>query len=89
MITLFFNLSIFSQIQYYTAMIDIKEEIQVLLLRQGMSMSKMTRVMKAQGLSNINITSLSRMLTTKTIKFQTVQEILDFLGYEIDIKKKV
>ncbi len=69
-------------------MIDIKEEIQVLLLRQGMSMSKMTRVMKAQGLSNINITSLSRMLTTKTIKFETVQEILDFLGYEIDIKKK-
>lgn len=82
-------MSILSQIQYYTAMIDIKEEIQVLLLRQGMSMSKMTRVMKAQGLSNINITSLSRMLTTKTIKFQTVQEILDFLGYEIDIKKKV
>ena len=82
-------MSIFSQIQYYTAMIDIKEEIQVLLLRQGMSMSKMTRVMKAQGLSNINITSLSRMLTTKTIKFQTVQEILDFLGYEIDIKKKI
>ena len=69
-------------------MIDIKEEIQVLLLRQGMSMSKMTRLMKSEGLSDVNITSLSRMLTTKTIKFQTVQNILDFLGYEIEIKKK-
>lgn len=69
-------------------MIDIKQEIQVLLLRRGLSMSKMTRNMNKEGLSNINIASLSRMLTTKTIKFETVQQILDYLGYEIDIKPK-
>ena len=69
-------------------MVDIKEEIQVLLLRSGMSMSKMTRTMRERGLSNITVASLSRMLSTQSIKFKTVQEILDFLGYEIDIKKK-
>ena len=69
-------------------MIDIKQEIQVLLLRQGLSMSKMTRNMKKEGVSNINIASLSRMLTMKTVKFETVQTILDFLGYELEIKKK-
>lgn len=69
-------------------MIDIKQEIQVILLRSGMSMSKLTRKLQSEGISNINIASLSRMLTTKTIKFETVQQILDYLGYEIDIKKK-
>ncbi len=69
-------------------MIDIKQEIQVILLRNGMSMSKLTRKLQNEGISNINIASLSRMLTTKTIKFETVQQILDYLGYEIDIKKK-
>lgn len=69
-------------------MIDIKQEIQVMLLRCGLSMSKLTRNMQKDNILNVNITSLSRMLTTKTIKFETVQLILDYLGYEIEIKKK-
>lgn len=69
-------------------MIDIKQEIQVLLLRRGLSMSKMTRNLQQEGILNINIASLSRMLTTKTVKFETIQQILDYLGYEIDIKPK-
>ena len=64
-------------------MLNIKEEIQVLLLRKGLSMSKMTRNMKKEGLSNINVASLSRMLSTKT-----VQLILDYLGYELNIAHK-
>ena len=70
-------------------MLNIKEEIQVLLLRKGLSMSKMTRNMKKEGLSNINVASLSRMLSSKTIKFETVQQILNYLGYEFEIKKKI
>ena len=69
-------------------MIDIKQEIQVLLLRRGLSMSKMARNLRQEGILNINIASLSRMLTTKTVKFETIQQILDYLGYEIDIKPK-
>jgi hypothetical protein len=69
-------------------MLDIKKEIQIVLLKRGLSMSKMTRTMQIRGIKNINIASLSRMLTTETIKFKTVQEILDFLGYEIEIREK-
>lgn len=50
-------------------MLDIKQEIQVLLLRQGLSMSKMTRNMNQKGLAKTNVASLSRMLSSKTIKF--------------------
>lgn len=52
-------------------------------------MSKMARNMKAKGLANTNVASLSRMLSSKTIKFETVQQILNYLGYEFEIKKKV
>lgn len=69
-------------------MLNIKEEFQVLLLRKGLSMSKMTRNMKKEGLSNINVASLSRMLSTKTVKFETIQLILDYLGYELSITPK-
>ncbi len=69
-------------------MLDIKKEIQIILLKNGLSMSKMTRIMQTKGIKNINIASLSRMLSTETIKFKTVQEILDFLGYEFEIKEK-
>ena len=69
-------------------MLDIKQEIQILLLRQGLSMSKMTKKMRDINPTNPNVASLSRMLSTKTIKFETVQQILEFLGYEFDIKKK-
>lgn len=69
-------------------MLDIKQEIQILLLKQGLSMSKLIRQMKKDGLVNTNIASFSRMLSTKTVKFETVQKILGYLGYEIEIRKK-
>jgi len=87
MITVFANLSTL-KISYTLVNMDIKQEIQVLLLRQGMSMSKLTRLMKQKKINNINVASLSRMLSTKTIKFETVQDILNFLGYELIIQKK-
>ncbi len=69
-------------------MLDIKEEIQILLLRNGLSMRKMIKKMNEQDLMQVKITSFSRMLNDKTIKFELVQQVLDFLGYEITIKKK-
>lgn len=69
-------------------MLNIKEEIQVLLLRQGLSMRKMLKRMEEAGYKKIEIGSFSTMLSRKTIKFEKVQEILDFLGYELEIKQK-
>lgn len=69
-------------------MLDIKEEIQVLLLRSGLSMRKIIKKMNDEGLAKIQASSLSRMLKEKTIKFELIQQILDYLGYELVIKKK-
>ena len=44
--------------------------------------------MKNKDYDMANIGSLSRMLNQKTIKFEKVQQILDFLGYELEIKEK-
>jgi hypothetical protein len=67
---------------------NIKEEIQVLLLRKGLSMRKLIERMEKEGHKMPSIGSLSKMLSQKTIRFERVQEILDFLDYELDIKPK-
>ncbi len=69
-------------------MLDIKQEIQVLLLRNGLSMRKMIKKMNEIGLIKLQASSLSRMLKEKTVKFELIQEILDYLGYELVIKPK-
>ena len=69
-------------------MLNIKEEIQVLLLRRGLSMRELIKRMKDEGHEMPGIGSLSRMLSRKTVRFEKIQEILDFLGYELEIKSK-
>ena len=69
-------------------MLNIKEEIQVLIVRSGLSMRKIIKRMNDAGLAKTQASSLSRMLKEKTIKFEMVQQILDYLGYELIIKKK-
>ncbi len=69
-------------------MLNIKEEIQILLLKKGLSMRKLIKRMENENLEIPTIGSFSRMLSRKTIRFEKVQEILDFLGYELEIKAK-
>ncbi len=69
-------------------MLNIKQEIQILLLRQGLSMRKMVKRMEDANLLKIYSSSLFRMFSDKTIRFELVQEILDYLGYELIIRPK-
>ncbi len=69
-------------------MLDIKEEIQLLLVKNKLSMRKLIREMNAAGYKPPAISNFSKMLIKKTIKFSVTQEILDFLGYELRIHKK-
>ena len=68
MITVFANLST-PIIRYKLLIMDIKQEIQVLLLRQGLSMSKLTRLMKQNKVNNINITSLVSLVLFQILLF--------------------
>jgi len=70
-------------------MIDIKQELEILLLKTGVrSMRKLISLMSDKGYDIPKSSTMSVQLNKKRIRFQTIQEILDFLGYEIVIKEK-
>lgn len=69
-------------------MLNIKQEIQILLLKKGLSMRKLIIKMREAGIDMPASSNFSVMLSRKRIRFETVQEILDFLGYELKIEEK-
>ncbi len=69
-------------------MIDIKQEIQILLLKNRLSMRKIAEILRVKGCDVPKASGLSYRFNQKRVLFQTVQEILDYLGYELEIKKK-
>ncbi len=66
-------------------MIDIKEEIQIILLKKKLSLRKLVGKMNEEGYQLGSVQNLSNKLSKKTIKFEEVQEILNFLSCEIKI----
>jgi len=69
-------------------MINIKEEIQILLLKNGLSMRKIAEILRKKGIDIPKASGLSYRFNKKRVRFETIQEILDYLGYEIKIIKK-
>lgn len=67
---------------------NIKEEIKILLLKKNMSMRQMAGAMNAKGFDVGSIQNLSNKFRNKTIRFEEVQEILDFLNCELKIVQK-
>lgn len=73
---------------YTVIMIDIYEEIRIILLRKGLSMRKLALKLLEKGCDIPVEGGLSTQFKKKRVRFETVQEVLDYLGYEIVIKKK-
>ncbi len=69
-------------------MIDIKQEIQILLLKNCLSMRKIAQILREKGHDIPKASGLSYRFSQKRVLFETVQEILDYLGYELKIVKK-
>lgn len=69
-------------------MYNVKEMIRFLLLKNGLSMRKLVQKMNESGYDEMTIGGFSKMLKTESIKFTKVQEILDFLGYELKVVRK-
>ena len=69
-------------------MIDIKQEIQILLLKNCLSMRKSAEILRQKGYKIPKAGGLSYRFNQKRVLFETVQEILDYLGYEFKIVKK-
>lgn len=69
-------------------MLDIKQELEMRLLINRLSMRKVIELMKNSGYDIPQQSTVSTLLNNKRIRFETVQEILDYLGYEIIIREK-
>ena len=70
-------------------MLNIKQEIEILLLKNNrLSMRKLIENMQKTNRDIPKQSTISVQLNKKRIRFETVQEILDYLGYELVIKEK-
>ncbi len=69
-------------------MLNIYEEIRIILLRKGLSMRKLAIKMNEEKCKVPVEGGLSNSFLKGNVKFKTVQQILDFLGYELVIKEK-
>lgn len=70
-------------------MLDIKQEIEILLLKSGrLSMRRLITKMNDEKYDIPKSSTMSAQLNKKRIRFETVQQILDFLGYELVIREK-
>lgn len=69
-------------------MLDIYEEIRIILLRKGLSMRKLAVKLLDFGYKVPVKGGLSEQFKHERVRFKTVQQILDFLGYEIVIREK-
>ncbi len=69
-------------------MLDIYEEIRIILLRKGLSMRKLAAKLLEMGYKVPVKGGLSEQFKHERVRFKTVQQVLDFLGYEIIIQEK-
>ena len=69
-------------------MLDLKEELTICLLKRRLSMRKIAKILRDKGYKIPVASGLSDSINRKRVRFETVQQILDYLGYEIVIKEK-
>ena len=67
---------------------DIRQELKILLIKERTSMRKLVAKHRGGKYDIPNESTLSAELINKRIRFSTVEDILDILGYELVIKKK-
>lgn len=67
---------------------DIRQELKILLIKRGTSMRKLVRTTRGKHYDIPNESTISAELMNKRIRFQTVEDILDNLGYELVIREK-
>ena len=65
--------------------IDIVKEIKVLALRNGITISKMIEKMNESGYKMGSRQNLSNKFKRGSLRFNEIQDILEFLGYKLEI----
>jgi hypothetical protein len=69
-------------------MLNIYEEVRIILLKKGLSMRKLAEKLITSGYKVPKGGGLSNKFNQGTIRFEEVQQIIDYLGYEFVIREK-
>ncbi len=69
-------------------MLNIYEEVRIILLKKRLSMRKLAMQLRSLGYHIPKDGGLSNKFNSKTIRYDEVQNILDYLGYELIIREK-
>jgi len=70
-------------------MLDIKQELDILLAKTGIrSMNKLLIDMEKAGYNVQKPSTISTQLSKQRIRFELIQQMLNFMGYELVIKEK-
>lgn len=78
----------FDQNKATILLMDIRKELKILLVKEGTSMRKVVKATRGSNYDIPNESTISSELINQRIRFQTVNDILDYLGYEIIIREK-
>jgi len=77
-----------NQSEYIVFMLNIYEVVRILLWRKGLSVRKAAAKLIELGYDFPAQGGLSNKFNKKTVRFEEVQILLDFLGYELVIREK-
>ena len=66
----------------------VKEEVKLLLAKEGMTMKHMAELMKEKTGYPYNLKVISDKLARKTLKYEEFKIILEILDYDIQYIKK-
>ena len=69
-------------------MFNLREELKLIIMREGTPMAKTLRNMKAEGYQISQPSNISKSIKRETIQFKHVKELLDYLGYKLTIERK-
>ena len=67
---------------------SVKEEVKLLLAKEGMTMKRVAEIMKEKTGYPYSLKVISDKLARKTLKYEEFKTILDILGYDIQYVKK-
>lgn len=69
---------------------SVKEEVKLMLAREGMTMKKMAELMRERTGYPYNLKVISDKLARRTLKYEEFKTIIDILGYDIQyVRKKI
>jgi len=71
------------------AKMSVREDVKLLLAKEAVTMKRLAELMKEKTGYPYNLKVISDKLARKTLKYEEFKVILDILGYEYSIRKKI